>query len=128
MKNPKLLEPWSYPPMDLRGSESAINLSASFSSPLDKSWLPSLSFRGQSAKTSQSRPVRALASERETQQPLTIVGRRLLPLLSPPDAAAGGGPVVTVLLLVFHQNLPQQLLRRGQQLPGLQLNTHRSDS
>lgn len=39
--------------MDLRGSESFIILSASFSSPLDKSRLPMLSFKGQSAQMQQ---------------------------------------------------------------------------
>ena len=37
--------------MDLRGSESLTILSASFSSPLDRSWLPSPSVRGHSTRT-----------------------------------------------------------------------------
>lgn len=115
--------------MDLRGSESLISLSASFSSPLDSSWLPSLSFRGQStAKNSGSNHAATLGSAREAQQPLTVVGRRLLALLPPSDAAAVGGPVVTVLLLVLDENLAQQLLRRGERLSGLQLTAHRSRS
>lgn len=59
------------------------------------------------------------------QSALTVVGRRLLLLLPASNTATIGGPVVVVLLLVFNENLPQQLLWRGERLSRLQLKPNK---
>lgn len=71
-------------------------------------------------------PTTTGASVRWCLSALTVVGWRLLLLVSAPYAASAGGSVVVVLLLVLDENLPHHLLRWGQRLPGLQLH-HRKD-
>lgn len=132
--------------MDFRGSESFTILSASFSSPLDRSWLPS-SVRGQSTHaTANYQPNRnsfdrlhqltiiyhitkaklmLLSQQGRTGGCLhfTVVRRRLLPWLFAPYAATLRGSVMVMFLLVFDKNLPHQFLRRRQQLTFAQLKS-----